>query len=83
MPEKKIQDCTVAELEKRLKAHQLAVLMMSIAITMMVLSSIYQLFNGKFSVMVVLPVCFLPLLIINIKNVKQIKKELAQRNEQP
>ncbi|MFN3754882.1 redox-active disulfide protein 2 [Flavobacterium sp.] len=78
--EPELSTLTVEELEKRAKTTKIAsgfllgVLLVQFAV------GVYLTFQQRFNVFVIIPVAFLPLIILNFNNLKKIKEEIAKRN---
>jgi hypothetical protein len=67
------------ELEKRAKTAKIAIAVMGVSILFMLLSGIFLTIKQGFNAFTILPVAFLPLLIVNTTSLKNIKTEIAKR----
>jgi Na+-transporting methylmalonyl-CoA/oxaloacetate decarboxylase beta subunit len=74
-----LSELSLDELEKKLKTLKIANSFFIVSIVLQFFSGIYLTINKGFSPFLVLPVAFLPLLIININSIKNIKAEIVKR----
>ncbi len=79
MAQKQISEMTTEELNKNLKLMRVAVAVISASIGVMIISAIVSYNKKGFSVFTVLPLMFLPILTMNIANMRKIKTELDSR----
>ena len=79
MAQKQISEMTTEELNKNLKLMRVAVAVISASIGVMIISAIVSYNKKGFSVFTVLPLMFLPILTMNIANMRKIKTELESR----
>jgi 1,4-dihydroxy-2-naphthoate octaprenyltransferase len=74
---------TLEELKNKEKVQKTVTGIFMGSIIVMLIAGIYITVVGKaFSVFSVLPVAFLPLLIVNMNNMKQIKKAIELKEQQ-
>jgi hypothetical protein len=71
---------TIEELEKRAKTTKTASIMLAVIIGLQFAIGIYLTFKNGFNVFTIIPLAFLPMLIVNFTNIKKIKEEIAKRN---
>ena len=76
-----LTELSIAELNKREKTATTMTWLMGIIIFIQLASGIYLTTIQGFNVFIILPLVFIPLLIVNIANVKKIKDELASRRK--
>ena len=76
-----LTDLTVVELQKREKTATAMSWLMGVIIFIQLVSGIYLVTQQGFNVFIILPLVFIPLLIVNIANVKKIKDEIASRKK--
>ncbi|KOS07624.1 hypothetical protein AM493_17435 [Flavobacterium akiainvivens] len=69
-------DAKLLNLEKTVKA---VLYMFAAAIVIMLITTIYTSVTRGFSAVSVLPVAFLPILLLNVNNLNEIKKEIKAR----
>jgi len=81
MANKQFSEIPEDELKKREKEMTLAVILLSITVTIMLTSAIFVFIKKGFTTTTILPFAFLPLVIINFLNLKKIKAELASRKK--
>ena len=79
MAQKQISEMTTEELNKNLKLMRIAIAVISASIGVMIVSAIVSYSKKGFSVFTVLPLMFVPILTMNIANMKKIKTELESR----
>lgn len=70
---------TTEELNRNLKLMRVAIAVISASIGVMIVSSVVSYSKKGFSVFTVLPLMFVPILTMNIANMKKIKAELDTR----
>jgi len=80
MKNKSISEYTNEELISNEKKIKIITIMLGIAILLLFLSNIILTFKRGFSAMSVIPIALVPILILNINNWNQLKKEKANRN---
>lgn len=80
MKNKSISEYTNEELISNEKKIKIITIMLGIAILLLFLSNIVLTFKRGFSAMSVIPIAVVPILILNINNWNQLKKEKANRN---
>ncbi|WP_284652057.1 hypothetical protein [Flavobacterium terrisoli] len=78
--EPELSSLTIEELEKRAKTTKAASIMLAAVIALQFAIGIYLTFKNGFNVFIVIPLAFLPMLIVNFTNIKKIKEEIARRN---
>ena len=76
-----LTDLSVTELQKREKTARMMSWLMGIIVLIQLTSGIYLTIQQGFNVFIILPLVFIPLLIINIANVKKIKEEIKSRRK--
>jgi hypothetical protein len=79
MAQKQISEMTTEELNKNLKLMRVAIAVISASIGVMIVSSVVSYSKKGFSVFTILPLMFVPILTMNIANMKKIKTELESR----
>ncbi len=79
MAQKQIFEMTTEELNKNLKLMRVAIAVISASIGVMIVSSVVSYSKKGFSVFTILPLMFVPILTMNIANMKKIKAELESR----
>lgn len=79
MAQKQISEMSTEELNKNLKLMRIAIAVISASIGVMIVSAIVSYSKKGFSVFTVLPLMFVPILTMNIANMKKIKTELKAR----
>ncbi len=79
MAQKQISEMTTEELNKNLKLMRVAIAVISASIGVMIVSSVVSYSKKGFSVFTILPLMFVPILTMNIANMKKIKAELESR----
>lgn len=78
--EPELTSLTIAELEKRAKTTKTATgLLLGILIVQFVIGTYLTIKQG-FNVFIIIPIAFLPLVMVNFANLKKIKEEIAKRN---
>jgi hypothetical protein len=70
---------TIEELQKRAKTTKAATGALAGILLVQLIVGIYLTFKQGFNVFIVLPVAFLPLIIVNYTNINKIKEEIAKR----
>jgi hypothetical protein len=78
--ETNLSTLTVEELEKRAKTTKIASIMLAVIIAIQFGIGIFLTLSKGFNVFTVIPLAFLPMLIVNFTNIKKIKAEIAKRN---
>ena len=71
---------TIEELEKRAKTTKTASVMLAVVIAIQFGIGVFLTFSKGFNVFTVIPLAFLPMLMVNFSNIKKIKEEIAKRN---
>lgn len=79
MAQKQLSEMTTEELNKNLKLMRVAIAVISASIGVMIVSGIVSYSKKGFSTFTILPVMFVPILTMNIANMKKIKAELDSR----
>jgi hypothetical protein len=79
MAQKQLSEFSTEELNKNLKLLRVAIAVISASIGVMIVSAIVSYSKKGFSVFTILPLLFLPILTMNIVNMKKIKAELQAR----
>jgi len=78
--EPELSTLTVEQLTKRAKTTKLATgLLLGIIILQLAIGA-YLTFDKGFNVFTVIPLAFLPMVIVNYANLKKINEEIAKRN---
>jgi hypothetical protein len=72
---------SVEELTKRYKTTKVATIMLGTILFFQFLTGIFLSIKQGFSVFTIIPICFFPILIINISSLKKIKSELKSREK--
>lgn len=70
---------TTEELNRNLKLMRVAIAVISASIGVMIVSAVVSYQQKGFSVFTILPLMFLPILMMNIANMRKIKTELQSR----
>jgi hypothetical protein len=65
---------------KRAKTTKIASIMLAVIIAIQFGIGIFLTLSKGFNVFTVIPLAFLPMLIVNFTNIKKIKAEIAKRN---
>ena len=81
MAQKQISELSDEELKKNIKMMNVAVTVIIVSIIIMAISAIYTFTKKGFTATTVLPFVFLPLAMINLMNLKKMKKELDSRKK--
>lgn len=68
-------------LQKKYKTFQMAFYVLAGLVGVMFIVSFFNWKEGGFSATVLMPVFFIPMVLINYMNVRKIKKELESREE--
>lgn len=71
---------SLEELKKKEKSTQLSASLLGGLIIVQLIIGVFLTFTNGFSVFTVMPVAFIPILMISISNLKKLKKEIASRN---
>ncbi|KOY87092.1 hypothetical protein AD998_13915 [bacterium 336/3] len=79
MTPEKLSKMKLQELEKQEKALRIATPVLGGLLVVMFVLSILLFIRQGFSAFSTMPVAFLPLLIVNIINLKKVRKEIASR----
>ena len=79
MAQKQISEMTIEELNRNLKLMRVAIAVISASIGVMIVSAVVSYQQKGFSVFTVLPLMFVPILTMNIANMRKIKTELDSR----
>ena len=79
MKPKPLSEFSIEELKKNEKGMKIAVYVLGICVGLMFLSGGYLYTQKGFTASTALPLCFLPLWILNYRNWKKLKEELAKR----
>jgi len=74
-----LSELSIEELEKRAKMTKLSSTMLIVAIVFQFFTGVYLTFKNGFNVFIILPMAFLPLIIVNFTNLNKIKDEIAKR----
>lgn len=80
---KKVTDLSTLsteELEKRLKLTKTATIMFAVILLFQFAIGLYLSVKNGFSIFIILPAVFVPLLVVNMNNMREIKAEIAKRN---
>lgn len=79
MAQKQISEMTTEKLNRNLKLMRVAIAVISASIGVMIVSAVVSYQQKGFSVFTILPLMFLPILMMNIANMRKIKTELQSR----
>ena len=79
MAQKQISEMTTEELNRNLKLMRVAIAVIAASIGVMIVSAVVSYQQKGFSVFTVLPLMFVPILTMNIANMRKIKTELDSR----
>lgn len=74
-----LSELSLEELEKRAKMTKFSSIMLIVAVSLQFLTGVYLTFKNGFNVFIILPMAFLPLIIVNFTNLKKINEEIAKR----
>ncbi len=74
-----LSSLTVEELKKRAKTAKTATTLLAVIIGIQFAVGVYLTFRKGFNVFTIVPVAFLPLLIVNFTTIKKINEEIAKR----
>ena len=77
--EEDLTKLSIEELIKKLKTTKLVSGLLAGMLLVQLAMGIYLTIQDGFSIFVVLPVAFLPILLINFTSIKKIKEEIASR----
>ncbi|WP_146740318.1 hypothetical protein [Flavobacterium lacus] len=83
MKEQDLTQLTVNELKAKQKTLKTSSILILIAMAIMLISGIFFMLKMKSPVFTILPVAFLPLVIVFSKQLKSIKEELQKRENSP
>jgi Na+-transporting methylmalonyl-CoA/oxaloacetate decarboxylase beta subunit len=75
-----LSELSLEELQKKIKTIKIANAFLIASIVIQFCAGFYLTIKKGFSPFLVLPVAFLPLVILNVTNYKKIKEEIAKRN---
>lgn len=78
--EPELSTLTTEELEKRAKTTKMATGLLLGILIVQFADSAYLTIKQGFNVFIIIPIAFLPLVILNFTNLKKIKEEIAKRN---
>lgn len=70
---------TLTELQKRAKSTKMASGLLIGIIIVQFITGIFLTIKQGFSVFIIIPVAFLPMVVVNYSNLKKIKEEIAKR----
>lgn len=73
---------TLEQLEKKLKQHKLAIALLVGALSFLILVNIFLAFRKGFSAISVVPVTLVPIFILCLNSVKELKEEINLRNKE-
>ena len=79
--ETNLSSLSTEELNKRVKTTKMVAGLLAGALLMEFAAGIYLTIKGGFSIFLVLPIAFLPIVIINYQNIKKINEEIARRQQ--
>jgi undecaprenyl pyrophosphate phosphatase UppP len=79
MKEQDLKKLTVDELKTKEKTLKMSSIFILVAMVIMLISGIFFMLKMKSPIFTILPVAFLPLVIIFSKQIKSIKEELEKR----
>jgi hypothetical protein len=80
MESKKLQDLSTEELQKREKTTKFSTGMLAGVLLMLFCLQMYKGITKGFNSLIAVPFALLPILLLNFKNLKDIKKELDARS---
>ena len=72
---------TIEELNKKLKTTKFATGMLTGILIVQLIVGVYLSVKNGFSIFIIVPIAFLPILIINYQNIKKINEEIARREK--
>jgi len=75
----KLSELSIEQLEKRAKTTKISTGGLSGILLMQLAAGIYLTIKQGFNVFIILPLAFLPLVLVNITTLKKIKEEIATR----
>ena len=81
MTKKTLSELTVEKLNK--KEHTMNILLIATTFIVLILLGLniyFLLSNGEMTTSFIIPIALVPILILNVNNIKKIKKELILRN---
>lgn len=81
MENKKLQELSTEELRKREKTTKLVTYMFAGILLFLFCINIFNSIKKGFSALNAVPFALLPILLLNVNNLKEIKKELNARGE--
>jgi hypothetical protein len=79
MKPKPLSEFSTEELKKNEKGMKIAVIVLGVCVGLMFLSGGYLFTKKGFTASTILPLVFLPLWLLNYRNWKKLKEELAKR----
>ena len=68
------------ELKKRAKMTKFSSIMLIVAVSLQFFAGVYLTFKNGFNVFIILPMAFLPLIIVNFTNLKKINEDQKKRH---
>ena len=74
-----LSELSIDELEKKAKTSKVATGALAGILLVQLAAGIYLTTKQGFNVFVILPLAFLPILLINVSSLKKIKEEIARR----
>lgn len=74
-----LSELSLEELEKRAKMTKFSNIMLCVAVVLQFLVGVFLTYKNGFNVFIILPVAFLPLIIVNFSNLKKVNEEIAKR----
>ena len=80
MSKKNLSELSDEELLKNAKTVKIITSMLAGAIVLLFIINIFLAFKKGFSAMSVIPIAFLPIVLVNVNSLKEIKKEIKARN---
>ena len=72
---------TIEELTKKEKTAKTATIALAVVIVLQFLVGLFLTFKQGFNVFTILPVTFLPILIVNYMTIKKIREEINSRSK--
>lgn len=72
---------TIEELTKKEKTAKVATAILAAVIVLQFLVGLFLTFNQGFSIFTILPITFLPILIVNNSMIKKIREEINSRSK--
>jgi len=74
-----LSQLSVEELNKRAKMTKTATIMFGVVLLLQFAIGVYLTLKNGFNVLIIIPVAFLPLMIVNLNSLKNINEEIAKR----